>query len=301
MSSHATEGARPSAAPAGESATAEGASVAPVEAAPAGASPAGAAASEAYPTGAEPTGAVLDPDDSEGPDDPQGPDDPDDSEGPEDPQGPDDPENSEDLEPEPDYAAPDDEPVSKLAIAAFVTGLFALVPLAVGFGVAALVGIRRTGRRGHGMATAGLFLSAGWLIIAAAFGIVGMLTHGFHKPVTIKYHEAAVFKLRVGDCVNSPNQQVVTVLPCSAPHDAEVFATFSLPASAWPGTSAISKDASSGCVSRLSGYLNPQLATSLSQAYVYPNQTAWTAGTRTVICEVRAGGGQLTGSVRAAH
>ncbi len=68
--------------------------------------------------------------------------------------------------------------------------------------------------------------------------------------------------------------------------------------SKWPGTTAIAKDASHGCASRLTRYLNPQLAISLSSTYVYPNSVEWQAGTRTVVCEVRAPGGQLTGSVR---
>jgi len=192
------------------------------------------------------------------------------------------------------------EPVSKLAVVALITGLLALVPIAVACAIAALIGIRRSGRRGHGMAIAALFASATWLIMGSAVGTVAALTHGFKKPVTLKYHESAVFKLRVGDCVSTRNGQLVTVLPCTAPHEAEVFATFTLPASAWPGTAALRRDASSGCASRLTGYINPQLAISLAQSYVYPNKVAWTAGTRTVVCEVRAASGQLTGSVRGA-
>jgi hypothetical protein len=192
------------------------------------------------------------------------------------------------------------EPVSKLAVLALVTGLLALVPVAVACAIAALISIRRTGRRGHGMAMAALFASAAWVIMGGAVGTVAALTHGFKKPVTIKYHESAAFKLREGDCVNATNGQLVTVLPCATPHEAEVFATFTLPASAWPGTAALRQEASSGCASRLTGYINPQLAISLAQSYVFPNKVAWTAGTRTVICEVRAASGQLTGSVRGA-
>jgi hypothetical protein len=44
--------------------------------------------------------------------------------------------------------------------------------------------------------------------------------------------------------------------------------------------------------------VNPQLAISLSSTYVYPDTIAWQAGTRTVICEVRATSEELTGSVR---
>ncbi len=195
---------------------------------------------------------------------------------------------------------PGREPVSKLAILALLASVLALVPIAVACAVAALTGIRRTGRRGHGMAMAALFVSAAWVIAAVAVGTVGVLTHGFKKPVTIKYHESAVFKLQEGDCVNMLNGQEVTVLPCTTPHEAEVFATFTLPVSAWPGTAAVRQRASSGCESRLTGYINPQLAISLAQSYVFPNKVAWTAGTRTVICEVRAASGQLTTSVRGA-
>lgn len=195
-------------------------------------------------------------------------------------------------------AAPPEEPVSKLAIAALVTAVVALVPIAVACGVASLVGIRRTARRGRGMAVAALFVSAAWLIVAGAIGTVGALTHGFHKPVTITYKQSAVFALRVGDCIGG---QGGTIVPCTTPHAAEVFATFSLPDSAWPGTSAVASSARSGCGSRLTGYLNPQLAITLAQSYVYPDKTAWQAGTRTVICEVRAASGELTGSVRGAR
>ena len=156
----------------------------------------------------------------------------------------------------------------------------------------------RAGRRGRGLWMAALFIIAALAIIGGAIGIVGALTHGFRKPVTIKYRESAVFKLRVGDCISTPKGQLVSVLPCSAPHEAEVFATFTLPAQAWPGTPRVRAEASSGCASRLTGYLNPQLATSLTQSYVFPDSVAWRAGTRTVICEVRATSGQLTGSVR---
>jgi putative regulator of septum formation len=189
-------------------------------------------------------------------------------------------------------------PVSKLAIAALVTGVLALVPVAVACAIAALAVIRRTGRRGHGMAVAALFATAAWIIVAGAVGTVAVLTHGFKKPVTVKYHEASVFKVRQGDCINTPNGQAVSVLPCATPHDAEVFATFTLPSSAWPGTAAVQQEASSGCVTRLSGYLNPQLSISLAQTYVYPDKVAWKAGTRMVVCEVHATSGQLTGSVR---
>jgi len=138
-------------------------------------------------------------------------------------------------------------------------------------------------------------------LVGVAVGVLAVVTHGFRPKTVVTYRPAAVFGLRPGQCVNSgTNALAVTVLSCARPHDAEVFATFSLPVTGWPGASTVQLDASNGCVSRLDSYLNPDLATAtLTQEYVYPNEAAWQAGERTVICEVRAVSGQLTGSVRA--
>jgi len=171
------------------------------------------------------------------------------------------------ADPEPAEAAPvtDAGPargVSPLAVAAVVFGIIALAGLAVG-----------------GLAVA---------------------THGFRTRSVIQYRLPAVFGLRPGDCINSaPNGLDVTVLSCATPHDAEVFATFPITASSWPGDATVQSQASNGCLSRLAGYLNPQLAgAGLAQEYFYPDRAAWQAGVRTVVCEVSASAGQLTGSVR---
>jgi hypothetical protein len=158
---------------------------------------------------------------------------------------------------------------------------------------------RRPRRRWQSALIAFGFLVAGAAIIGGAVAIVGSLTHGFKKPVVIHYKKSAIFSLKTGQCID-PNGQTATVISCSAPHDAEVFATFALPGSKWPGTAAVGAAASSGCSDRLSGYLNPQLAISLASTYIYPDSVAWQAGTRTVVCEVRATKGQLTGSVQGA-
>ena len=138
------------------------------------------------------------------------------------------------------------------------------------------------------------------VIIGGAVAIVASLTHGFNKPVKVTYKASPVFSLKTGDCFDPQGQQSYTLVTCGTPHQAEVFATFALTGTSWPGSAAVQHQASSGCASRLTGYVNPQLAISLSSTYVYPDETAWQAGTKTVICEVRATSGQLTGSVRGA-
>jgi hypothetical protein len=165
------------------------------------------------------------------------------------------------------------------------------------------VGAGEDARRGRGV---------GWLVtaavavvvigLAAAVGALAVTTHGFRSKTIVTYRPAAVFRLRAGDCIDSSqNGPSVTILSCASSHDAEVFATFSLTGSSWPGSGAIKQQASGGCANRMASYVNPALAEAgLTQEYVYPDRQAWQAGVRTVVCEVSAASGQLTGSVRQA-
>src|SRR5262249_21743813 len=110
-----------------------------------------------------------------------------------------------------------------------------------------------------------------------------------------------VFRLNVGECVDAGRGAISspTVVPCRGPHDAEVYARFGLAGQRWPGTAAVADRARHGFPATLSVYLTPQLAsTVLAQSYVSPNQSAWNAGVRTVVCEIRGTAGKLTGSVR---
>jgi hypothetical protein len=140
-------------------------------------------------------------------------------------------------------------------------------------------------------------------LVGVAAGVLFVVTHGFRPKtvITVTYRPAAVFGLRPGQCVNTGSDALKpTVLSCARPHDAEVFAVFTLPAAPWPGMSAVRTDADNGCASRFGSYIDPQLATAgLAQEFVYPNRDAWQADQRTVVCEVSAADGRLTGSVRA--
>jgi Septum formation len=150
------------------------------------------------------------------------------------------------------------------------------------------------------LAVAGIILGV-IALVAAAVGVLAVVTHGFRPKTVVTYRPAAVYGLRPGQCIDSGSDALkFTVLSCARPHDAEVFAAFTLPATAWPGASAVRMDAGNGCASRFDSYIDPRLAAaSLTQAYVYPNRAAWHAGERKVVCEVSAVNGQLTGSVRA--
>jgi putative regulator of septum formation len=136
-------------------------------------------------------------------------------------------------------------------------------------------------------------------VLAVIGAVYVLVNHGIKPKTKVSYEPAAVFGLQAGQCFNGQNGLGVTVLSCSSPHQAEVFATFLLTAQAWPGDNAVQAAAQAGCQTRISSYMNPQLATSaLSQEYIYPDEITWSAGIRTVICDVRSDEGLVTGSVR---
>jgi hypothetical protein len=136
-------------------------------------------------------------------------------------------------------------------------------------------------------------------VLAVVAAVYAVINHGFKPKTKLTYHPAAVFNLQAGDCFNGQNGLGVTAVPCSSSHEAEVFATFPLSGAIWPGDDAVEAEAQAGCQTRIAGYMNPQLATeALSQEYIYPDEVTWTAGVRTVVCDVRSDNGPITGSVR---
>lgn len=67
---------------------------------------------------------------------------------------------------------------SRLAIAALVTGLLGLVPVATGLAIGALVRTGRRGERGRGLAVGGLVASAAWVVA----GVVGLVKRPMLPP-----------------------------------------------------------------------------------------------------------------------
>ncbi|MFI5065711.1 MAG: septum formation family protein, partial [Streptosporangiales bacterium] len=201
----------------------------------------------------------------------------------------------------PDGAAPGTVPVPRrtdgFAVATLITGILALIPVTVVLGPVALARVASSGARGRRLAVTGLVLAGAWLL-AGGLAVAALVAH---RPPSAPVSLPRIFAVHTGQCLNSaPNEMSgVNVVSCASAHDAEVFGTFQVAAHRYPGAPALRHDAGLGCASRLSGYLNPQLAsTSLTESYVYPDSGAWAAGGRTVVCTIRSATGQLTGSVR---
>jgi Septum formation len=148
-----------------------------------------------------------------------------------------------------------------------------------------------------------LFVVSSAVAVAAAAVTVVLVTRGPRQAHAAHPLRATVFRLHPGQCFNSlPNGIAgAHAVPCRQPHDGEIYGEFRVAGQSWPGAAALGEQARQGCQSRLGGYLNPQLDTSgMADSYAYPNEGAWQAGVRSVICEIRSTQGKLTGSVRAA-
>jgi hypothetical protein len=194
---------------------------------------------------------------------------------------------------------------SRWAVAALVLGLLAVIPAAVVTAVIALHRTRRRRQRGAGLALASLALSAGWAVLFAA-----VLTVNSHVatrqsaggPIT-KPGDLGVFALTTGDCFDNPAQSAnitsVTALPCTQPHDAQVYAAFRLSGAddQFPGQAAVDKLAGTGCNARAGRLDQARVTAAMTTRYLDPVPDGWAQGDRTIDCLIVSPAPTLTSSV----
>jgi hypothetical protein len=182
------------------------------------------------------------------------------------------------------------------AIAAFILGLLGVILLSVIFGIVALTRIRRLRQRGRGLAIASLVLSGVWLLaIIAIIAIVvvaraNSATRSTSSGKITHTGQLGAFALVTGDCFDNPvgarNLSRVTAIPCTQPHNAQVFAKFKLSGSqfSYPGTTAGAKLAASGCNSRISDIDKSKATNDMTIRFLIPLEASWIAGQRSVSC-----------------
>jgi hypothetical protein len=98
--------------------------------------------------------------------------------------------------------------------------------------------------------------------------------------------------LRPGDCFNDPTSVdmilAVEAVPCSAPHDNEVFSIFEFPAdrrAPYPGEEQTLIDASGRCLDNMEAYVGaPFKESGLDIFTLFPVESAWAVGDRRVVC-----------------
>jgi Domain of unknown function (DUF4190)/Septum formation len=199
---------------------------------------------------------------------------------------------------------PPDRGVNGFAVASLVLGIIGGILLSVIFGIVALVQMRKRPYRGKGMAIAGLVLSGVWTlgwITVIALAIASDADRDASGQVTGSGSVSAN-QLRPGDCVNDLNEgeDVLSLpaVPCAEPHEGEVFATFRLAGTSWPGETQVSRQAEQGCRDRLPSYAPAVEEASVELFVLQPTQQSWTGGDQGVTCIAMDPDGKTTGSLR---
>ncbi len=179
-----------------------------------------------------------------------------------------------------------------LAIASLILGIIAIVPVAIVLGIVALVQISRRGDNGKGLAIAGITISCAWIVVAAV-AIVVLVGNIVGRDAEGRIDEAGLIdelSLAPGDCLNDPQEDALLLhaVPCDEPHDAEVFARFTLDGDGWPGRGNIRRRASAGCRNRLERF-HPRAYEALVDDVTYfsPDRVDWAIDDHDVICFAR--------------
>ena len=118
------------------------------------------------------------------------------------------------------------------------------------------------------------------------------------------------FAISLGDCFNdtgalgSDEAGEVSSLPgvpCSEPHDNEVYAVFDVSFDSFPGDDQMADAAFEQCLDRFAGFVGVDYESSmLDITALYPSSQSWSAqNDREVVCAVfEMNGGKLTGSAK---
>jgi len=123
--------------------------------------------------------------------------------------------------------------------------------------------------------------------------------------------QVSVLDLAVGDCwIDIPDNGVktdtVSTVPCTDPHEGEVYAVFDLDmGDDWPGQDQVSTGAEDQCVQEFEGFVGIAYESSaLSLFYFSPTEDSWTElGDRGAVCVVLdpdTPDGQTTGTLQGA-
>ncbi len=126
--------------------------------------------------------------------------------------------------------------------------------------------------------------------VAAGIGLTRAAERGDDGQI-VEAGALSAFEVRIGDCFDdeafySEEISEIPAIPCTEPHDNEVFATFDLPDSEWPGDEEIDVVASQGCYDRFAVAIGKSYEESvIDYTTMYPSEGSWEQqGDREVVC-----------------
>lgn len=204
---------------------------------------------------------------------------------------------------DPGYRPPAAQSTDGFAIASFVLSLIGAIPLSVTFGIMALRRIRRRPRGGRELACTGLVISGAWLAFFLTAVVAGLVASASRVAATpgsghaldhSSNKQVSVLSLRIGDCLQSPSLALlkrgvsaVTAVPCSTPHNAQVFVQFRASGSSYPGRKALVSQATAGCQARLAAsVIRSRIKPRMRVEFFFPQPVVWLAGRRAITCVI---------------
>lgn len=110
------------------------------------------------------------------------------------------------------------------------------------------------------------------------------------------------FALQVGDCLDDEaargEVQSVPTVPCSEPHDSEIYSAHLLGPSSYPGQEAVIDEAQALCLPAFEQFVGePYLESRFDFSFYYPTEQSWATGDREVLCVIFDPEGPVTGSL----
>lgn len=221
--------------------------------------------------------------------------------------------------PHPPYATPPRR-TNPFAIASLVFGVIGGSLLSIIFGIVALKQIKERGEQGRGLALAGFVLSVCWILLIGVGVTVAIVAASQEEKTNVSADQRPgagsdtgtdvgtgdgsdtkrVNELEVGDCLKRLSEGthfLVSVVPCSAPHRAEVFAKVTLTGISYPGESVIAEEAENRCSQRLTSIADPEKLEDLNLFYFGPTRSSWEDGDRQVLCLVMDPNRDRTGRI----
>ena len=125
--------------------------------------------------------------------------------------------------------------------------------------------------------------------VAAGVGLTRAAERGDDGAI-VEAGTLSAFEVRVGDCFDdeafaASEVSEIPAIPCTQPHDNEVYATFDVSATEFPGDEEIDWLASEGCYERFEAAIGESYEDSVIDfTTMYPSSGSWKNGDREVVC-----------------
>jgi hypothetical protein len=185
---------------------------------------------------------------------------------------------------------PQKPPLNGFAVAALIVGLIGGIGLSIVLGVVALIQIRRKGQRGKPLAIIGIALSLVWVLVIVGVYFVFARTTAVRGPdgKPTQSGQVLVTDLQTGDCLEKWTPDIksnqVTLVPCTTKHAAQVFKTFTVAGTTFPGDRQLTAAATKDCLAAVKTALKPGQEAKAKIGYFRPPEASWKDGHHDVVC-----------------